>query len=133
MVPAHSARRLWFMAGQLAVCLAAGEGAAGREARAEVDGAGGVAHPPPPSGRSAGEAGKLSLEQQKQLLNSIYAAFWGFKIIAAGIVICVLGLHGACCLFPNYKTSDAVRRRAIVSIRRRARVRDACTAGPWSA
>jgi hypothetical protein len=62
-------------------------------------------HPHP----SAGDARKLSVEQQKQLLGSIYAAFWTFKIIAAGVVICILGLHGACCLFPNYKTSDAVR------------------------
>ena len=62
---------------------------------------------------SAVDARKLSVEQQKQLLGSIYAAFWTFKIIAAAVVICILGLHGACCLFPNYKTSDAVRCSAL--------------------
>ena len=58
----------------------------------------------------AGEdSAKLSIEQQRQLLKSLYAAFWGFKLFAVALVICILGLHGACCLFPNYKRSDAVR------------------------
>lgn len=56
----------------------------------------------------AGDVKKMSIEQQKQMLNSIYAAMWGFKLCVAGLIICILGLHGACCLFPNYKTSDAV-------------------------
>ena len=50
----------------------------------------------------------LSIEQQKQLLTGVYAAFWGLKIFVAGIVVCILGLHGACCLFPNYRASDEV-------------------------
>ena len=58
----------------------------------------------------AGEdSAKLSIEQQRQLLKSLYAAFWGFKLFAVALVICILGLHGACCLFPNYNRSDAVR------------------------
>jgi hypothetical protein len=55
-----------------------------------------------------GKAKKLSVEQQKLLLNAMYTAFFGFKMLVVCIVICILGLHGACCLFPNYKTSDAV-------------------------
>ena len=55
-----------------------------------------------------GKAKKLSVEQQKLLLNGMYTAFFGFKMLVVCIVICILGLHGACCLFPNYKTSDAV-------------------------
>lgn len=54
------------------------------------------------------DAAKLSIEQQRQLLKGVYAAFWGFKLFAVGVVICILGLHGACCLFPNYKRGDAV-------------------------
>jgi hypothetical protein len=55
-----------------------------------------------------GKAKKLSVEQQKLLLNAMYTAFFGFKMLVVCIVICILGLHGACCLFPNYKTGDAV-------------------------
>ena len=87
--------RLWFLAG--CVARAAGSLVA---SNTETSDTGGTAQP------RAGA--KLSVEQQKQMLSSMYAAMWGFKLLVAGLVICILGLHGACCFFPNYKTSDAV-------------------------
>ena len=61
-----------------------------------------------PMAGSTGAKTALSIEQQRQLLSSMYAAFWGFKLVLVVIVVCVLGFHGACCLFPNYVSSDAM-------------------------
>ena len=61
-----------------------------------------------PMAGSTGAKTALSMEQQRQLLSSMYAAFWGLKLVLVVMVVCVLGFHGACCLFPNYVSSDAV-------------------------
>ena len=98
-------RRLWHVAGRLAAAaLLMGHGIAASQAEPQADATGAAERS---VGRSS-DPKKLSLEEQKKLLQGLYAAFWGFKMFVAGIVICILGLHGACCLFPNYKTGDAV-------------------------
>ena len=65
-----------------------------------------------------GAPDKLSIEQQRALLKGLYGAFWGFKLLVVLIVIFILGLHGACCLFPNYKTSDADRIQQMLDTQR---------------
>jgi hypothetical protein len=55
------------------------------------------------SGAAVGASGKreLSIEEQKAVLGLLYAAFWSFKALAIAIVICILGINGACCLCPR--------------------------------
>jgi hypothetical protein len=102
------AQQLWFIG-----CLTAGQVAASQaESAAGAAASAGSGHEP--SHPQGSDVKKLSIEQQKQMLNGLYAAFWGFKMFVAGLVICILGLHGACCLFPNYKTSDAVLHHCVM-------------------
>mmetsp|Transcript_19957 Transcript_19957/g.31240 ORF Transcript_19957/g.31240 Transcript_19957/m.31240 type:complete len:172 (+) Transcript_19957:321-836(+) len=55
----------------------------------------------PGKGKKEKKEIKLSVEEQKQLLQGLYAAFWSFKVFVGLIVVCILGINGACCLCPR--------------------------------
>lgn len=61
---------------------------------------------------------KISEEARRAILQGMYGTFWSFKIIFGGIVVCILGLQGACCLCPQSEQSrilamqDAARKAA---------------------
>lgn len=96
----------WYLAGAAHLVALAGSAAGAASASATTSAEGG------------GEPEKLSIEQQRALLKGLYGAFWGFKLLVVAVVICILGLHGACCLFPNYKTSDADRIQQMLDTQR---------------
>ena len=43
----------------------------------------------------------LSADDQKRIMMAIYAGIGSFQLIVGGIVVCILGMHGACCLCPK--------------------------------
>jgi hypothetical protein len=54
------------------------------------------------SGEKKKEGGSsLDEEAKKAVLASMYAGFWSFKIILGCIIVCILGIQGACCLCPR--------------------------------
>ncbi len=43
----------------------------------------------------------LSSEDQRKLMLAIYAGIGSFQLVVGAIVVCILGMHGACCLCPK--------------------------------
>ena len=43
----------------------------------------------------------LSSEDQRKIMMAIYAGIGSFQLIVGAIVVCILGMHGACCLCPK--------------------------------
>ena len=43
----------------------------------------------------------LSSDDQRKIMLAIYAGIGSFQLVIGAIVVCILGMHGACCLCPK--------------------------------
>ena len=43
----------------------------------------------------------LSADDQRKIMLAIYAGIGSFQLVIGAIVVCILGMHGACCLCPK--------------------------------
>jgi cytochrome bd-type quinol oxidase subunit 2 len=44
---------------------------------------------------------ELSADDQRKIMMAIYAGIGSFQLVVGAIVVCILGMHGACCLCPK--------------------------------
>ena len=68
-------------------------------------------------GNNYGEPRTPGLEEQKQLMRGILAAFYSLEIIVGCLVVCILGINGACCLCPR---KDRDRLLSVMAAQRKA-------------
>ncbi len=43
----------------------------------------------------------LSADDQRKIMLALYAGIGSFQLVIGAIVVCILGMHGACCLCPK--------------------------------
>jgi hypothetical protein len=43
----------------------------------------------------------LSADDQRKIMMALYAGIGSFQLVIGAIVVCILGMHGACCLCPK--------------------------------
>jgi hypothetical protein len=78
-------------------------------------------------GDSSADKAKISEEAQRAILQGMYGTLWSFKIVFGGIIICILGLQGACCLCPQSEQSRILAMQA--SARKAAAAKEMAAGG----
>lgn len=76
---------------------------------------------------SSADKPKISEEAQRAILQGMYGTLWSFKIVFGGIIVCILGLQGACCLCPQSEQSRILAMQA--SARKAAAAKEMAAGG----